>query len=72
MHHMTAGMKRLGHDKTLPLCPWHHRGVVTFGFSKHEMSSSLGPSFAHSRIRFEAEFGTEEQLLIEANARLAA
>lgn len=65
IHHIVKGMKRLGHDYTLPLCPAHHRGVIEAGC--HDV---YGPSLAHGKRTFEAVFGTEAQLLETVNAML--
>jgi hypothetical protein len=63
VQHLTAGGRRLGHDKTIPLCVWHHRGVCAGSITTPEMTRIYGPSFAHSRKDFEAAFGSEEHLL---------
>lgn len=53
-HHIVEGNKRLGDEYTLPLCPWHHRGVLP---------SKPGPSLAKSKREFVARYGTERELL---------
>ncbi len=40
-HHIVEGNKRLGDEYTLPLCPWHHRGVRL---------AKPGPSLAKSKV----------------------
>jgi hypothetical protein len=70
IHHITDGY-RLGHDATLPLCPWHHRGVPPCGFvSKKLVATLYGPSLAESKRDFVAEYGSEMELLEEINSWL--
>lgn len=69
VHHITQGMKRLGHDATLPLCPRHHRGLFD-GDTAHAMTV-LGPSLAHSKRVFVATYGAELELLETVNAMIA-
>ena len=57
-------------QKTLPLCPWHHRGVPPQGISTRAAESVLGPSLARSRSAFESEYGTEEELLESVNKQV--
>lgn len=70
-HHLVdKGYRALsgGHQATLPLCSWHHRGVRLEGHSTSAMSSMYGPSLAVSKRQFVAWFGTERQLLARVNA----
>src|ERR1700722_16827875 len=67
IQHLTAGGRRLGHDRSICLCPWHHRGVCAGSITTPEMTRIYGPSFANSRADFEAAFGTEEHLLEETD-----
>lgn len=71
IHHLNlggkAGQKRRGHDFTIPLCAWHHRGDS----GMFKVSSNLerfGPSLAKSSKAFRIEFGTDDELLSEVNA----
>ena len=63
IHHLTSGGRRLGHDYTVCLCPWHHRGVGVGNYTPDEMRRIYGPSIAHGRGPFELAFGLEEYLL---------
>lgn len=59
IHHMTVGgkhgQKRLGHDFTFGLCPYHHRGVPVAGVQ--------GTSFALNPRAFRETFGEQDALL---------
>ena len=72
IQHFTAGGRRIGNDKTIPLGAWHHRGVILDGMSGYEMEEYFGPSFGKSRRQFEAHFGSEEFLLAETNKLIGA
>lgn len=60
-----------GHRSTLPLCPWHHRGVPPSGFSEDTAVFYAGPSLALHKKRFIQTYGTERELLAEVDARIA-
>ena len=62
VHHLTSGGRREGHQATLGLCGYHHRGLLD-GQSKQFVSGLLGPSYAWGRKGFQQHFGTDEQLL---------
>jgi hypothetical protein len=62
IHHIVSGGRRKGHQFTLPLCIWHHRGIITWG--------ALGPSLAHGSKPFHEHFGTQMELLAKVNALL--
>jgi hypothetical protein len=67
VHHLTVGgrhgQKRRGHDFTIGLCQWHHRGVVPYIGAEEALELSLGPSYAKHPTRFRHVFGTDEELL---------
>jgi len=67
IHHLVDGY-RLGHQFTIPLCEWHHRGVPKAFMSCSETEKELGPSLARSKIDFNISFGTERELLDRTNA----
>lgn len=56
-----------GHMATIPLCSYHHRGVVPAALSAKYMAEVLGPSMAHSKRAFVAEFGSERELLAKVD-----
>lgn len=70
IHHITMGGRRLGHDYTIPLCPWHHRGVGVAGLPDSVLEAGKGPSLARSKRAFVARYGTEMQLLRMTNGHL--
>lgn len=67
VHHLTlgglAGQKRRGHDETVTLCAWHHRGVISSGETGRSMELRFGPSLARGSKEFRRTFGTDDQLL---------
>jgi len=73
IHHLTVGgkhgQKRRGHDYTIGLCQWHHRGVLPYIGA--QLAAGLGPSYALEPRRFREEFGTDDQLLDFQNQALA-
>jgi hypothetical protein len=57
-----------GHDATIPLCSWHHRGAADE--DARVCAVWLGPSLALSKREFIRVFGAERQLLETVNAML--
>lgn len=57
-----------GNKATLPLCPWHHRGVPVDGYLCGSMCLLYGPSLALQKREFKRRFGTERELLAEVDA----
>lgn len=70
VHHIVMGGKRLGHDYTLPLCPWHHRGVNVSQLPTSAVEMMRGPSLARSKREFVQRYGTELCLLEIVNRHL--
>lgn len=60
VHHLLSGGRRRGHDFTIPLCPWHHRGI-------EPPPVDVGPSLANGSKPFRAAFGSDDELLAEVN-----
>jgi Recombination enhancement, RecA-dependent nuclease len=53
-----------GHQATLPLCQYHHRGEPSpILLHKSAMLLAHGPSLADNKKAFIARYGTERQLL---------
>lgn len=71
VHHLLSGGRRRGHQFTIPLCPWHHRGVPPDGFSIGVAEATFGPSLARSPRKFRSKFGSDEELLEYVNSRIA-
>lgn len=59
-----------GHDSTLPLDAWHHRGVQLDGWTRAQMTERYGPSLATEKRRFIATYGTERTLLAQIDTLL--
>jgi len=63
IHHLLSGNKRMGHMFTVGLCPWHHRGVPMYGYTRRQMQEIYGDSLAHGSKIFRAQFGSDMDLL---------
>lgn len=68
--HLVAGFKRLGHQATIPECPWHHRGVPDPFDTAREAELAFGPSRALHPRAYRQAFGTDAELLAEINRRI--
>ncbi len=69
-HHLLSGSVRRGHDYTVGLCAWHHRGRLTInGWTLGMHREFLGPSLADGSVPFHDRFGSDESLL-DQEARL--
>lgn len=62
VHHMIQGHKRLGHDHTIGLCAWHHRGEPG-AFSKTQATEHFGPALSEGTRPFHAHWGSDKHLL---------
>lgn len=62
IHHILSGGRRIGHEVTVGLCPWHHRGVPD-GMSDAIAKILLGPSMAKNPREFRERYGTDTELL---------
>jgi hypothetical protein len=60
IHHVLSGGRRQSNSHTIPLCPWHHRGIIPA-----ETFLDIGPSLANGSKPFHARFGSEEDMLKE-------
>lgn len=71
IHHLTIGgrhgQKRRGHDFSVGLCPWHHRGEPMFALSHILCECRFGPSYAREPRRFREVFGQDDELLARQN-----
>lgn len=67
VHHLTVGgkhgQKRRGHDFTVGLNPWSHRGEPFGGMTAETCEQLFGPSYARQPRRFREEVGTDDYLL---------
>lgn len=71
IHHLIDGGKRQGHDFTVGLCPWHHRGIPILSMTKTETQEIAGPSLAISPHQFHKKYGSDSELLSYQNELLA-
>lgn len=72
-HHLLSGGRRIGHDATLGVCPWHHRGVKPYdAMTDAEATRQFGPSLAHGSRPFHEVYGSDMDLLAIQNERLEA
>lgn len=68
IHHLLdKAHERRGHDETIGLCPWHHRGVPKEGWIPKTYELLVGPSLAKGSRPFHVAFGDDELLLAEQN-----
>lgn len=72
VHHTLSGNRRRGHMFVLPLCSWHHRGEPLDGWAARSMELTFGPSLARSSRQFRERYGSDDELLAQVNALLAA
>ncbi len=67
VHHLVdKGTRELsgGHDATIPLCAWHHRGKrIRLLANDFMMAQQYGPSLALQKHAFVERYGTERHLL---------
>ena len=65
VNHIVKGRKRLGHEFSYLLCPYHHRNVPPMDGLKHgEAEERWGPSLASSPAAFRERYGTDTEPLI--------
>lgn len=71
IHHLNlggkAGQKRRGDRETIPLCPWHHRGVRLDEMTKIKMTIQYGPSLALESRLFRNVYGADDDVLAKVN-----
>lgn len=70
IHHLLSGGRRLGHDHTVGLCEFHHRGIVPEGRTLEDYQHVHGPSLAAKPRAFRIRYGDEEELLAIQDALL--
>lgn len=67
VHHLTVGgkhgAKRRGHDFTIGLNPWSHRGEPFGGMSAARCEELFGPSYARQPLKFRQDVGSDDYLL---------
>jgi len=70
IHHLLSGGRRISHDHTVCLSPWHHRGLLPSGRKAEEFAEVHGPSLALAPNAFRRRYGDEEELLAIQDALL--
>lgn len=74
LHHFNldgkAGQRRLGHDDSVVLCPWHHQGVPPPGDSSLSAKLRYGPSLKFHSREFRERYGDDASLLARSNQRI--
>lgn len=80
-HHLTDKGNRIlsgGHDATVNLCGWHHRGdvrgcqVLCNPPTMANAEKVYGPSLALNKKAFKARYGDERELLQQTDAELGS
>lgn len=62
-HHLLSGGRRIGHEASVALCLWHHRGHPLPGVTPPQMRFQYGPSLMDGSKTFRAAYGTDAELL---------
>lgn len=74
IHHMTSGgkhgQKRRGHEFSIGLNSWSHRGAPFNGWTSKECEELFGPSYARQPRAFREMFGRDDELLSLQNQLL--
>lgn len=70
IHHMLSGNKRIGHMATVPLCTWHHQGVMSGSDTSEFMRNHPGPSWHKHRREFRNRYGSDAELIETVNKYL--
>ncbi len=74
VHHLTVGgkhgQKRRGHEFTVGLNPWSHRGEPFGNWNAVQCEAMFGPSYARQPRRFRQEIGNDDYLLDLQNTLL--
>ncbi len=72
IHHLKAGNRRIGHDASIGLCLWHHRGNRDTKLEIYWATNIIpGPSLANGSRTFHEHYGSDDHLLELQNARIA-
>lgn len=60
-----------GNQSTVPLCPFHHQGLLPEGRTYEQIRSVYGPSMFHEAKEFARIFGSQRDLLAMTNEMLS-
>lgn len=72
IHHFLRGGKRIGHDATVPLAPWHHTATLQPGQTTAGMLAKFGPSFHRHTRAFRERYGSDAEVIAKVNDLLGA
>jgi hypothetical protein len=70
-HHLLSGGRRRGHDQCIPLGKWHHQGIPWRTLTTKQMAEAFGPSLRLQSKLFHETFGSDDELLAEAERLIA-
>jgi len=71
VHHEIVGGRRTGHDRTMPLCPYHHTGRHgNSDMTDRELEAVYGPSLAHGSKAFHRAYGSNSELIDRTNVEI--
>ena len=68
--HSKSGNIRRGHDKGFASCQWHHRRIVSDGWSFVSMTDHFGPSLMDGSRLFHDTYGSDDELIEIQNLAL--
>ena len=63
IHHLLSGGIRRGHDYSIGLCSYHHRGHIDARSNTTFIRNTYGPNLFDEAKKFHAEFGSDDELL---------
>ena len=66
-----AGQVRRGDEFQIPLCGWHHRGLLKPRMSRDGMTELYGPSLVTDSRQFHFSYGSDDQMVANTNAKIA-
>lgn len=61
--HLTISGFTQGHNFSIGICPWHHRGICEEDMTSSMMLAKYGPSKAKGSKTFHQKYGYQEFLL---------
>jgi hypothetical protein len=73
IHHLVdKGNRELsgGNQSSLPLCAWHHQGIVPAGHTIESATLAFGPSLRHQSKAFHERYGSQRELLAKVNEEI--
>lgn len=68
VHHLLSGGVRIGHEATIGLCFWHHRGSAQSRQTDGACLVAYGPSYHRHKRAFAQRYGSDAELLAMQDA----